>query len=128
MLALIPGAASAEVCDKVRPFWTPGTDATAWTELVALMAAPPSLVLLLLSAIAIRFRHEWGALGVVVLWTAWVSLVAFYGTDGEVQTMATEEGCIGPPTLFIAAVAAICVGMILYVAPPFGRGQNSEND
>lgn len=128
ILACLPGAAWAEVCDKVRPQWTPGTEATAWTELIALMGTPPSLILLVLSALAVRFRHEWGALVVVLLWTGWISLVVFYGTDGDVQEMAVIEGCIGPPTLFIGAVAAICVSMILYVAPPFGRDQNSEND
>jgi len=29
--------------------------------------------------------------------------------------------CLGSPTLFIAAVAAICVGMILYTAPTEAR-------
>lgn len=128
MLSLLPGAASAEVCDKVRPLWTPGTEATVWTEMIALMGTPPSLVLLILTAVAVRFRHEWGALVLVLLWTGWISMVVFYGSDGDIQAAAVAEGCIGSPTLFIAAVAAICVGMILYVAPPFGRDPNSEND
>lgn len=128
ILALLPSAAQAEVCDKIRPLWTPGTDATAWGELIALMGTPPSLVLLLLSALALRFRHEWGALIVVVLWTGWASLVVFYGGDADIQAAALQEGCIGSPSLFIAAVAAISVAMIIYVAPPFGRGQNTERD
>jgi len=92
------------------------------------MGTPPSLALLLLSAIALRFRHEWGALIVVVLWTMWASLVVFSGADGDIQRLALQEGCIASPSLFIAAVAAISVGMIVYVAPPLGRGQNSERD
>ena len=127
-LFLLPTSALAEVCDKVRPHWTPGTGQTAWGEMIALMGTPPSLALLLLSAIALRFRHEWGALIVVVLWTMWASLVVFSGADGDIQRMALQEGCIASPSLFIAAVAAISVGMIVYVAPPLGRGQNSERD
>ena len=111
-----PSAAFAEVCDKVRPTWTPGTQATGWSELIALMGTPPSLILLVLSALAIRFRHQWGALVVVVLWAIWVSLVAMSAPD-EIRQMAINEGCIGSPALFIAAVAAICGGMILYTAP-----------
>ncbi|WP_299722612.1 hypothetical protein [uncultured Tateyamaria sp.] len=128
ILTLLPGVAWAEVCDKVRPLWTPGTEASAWGEMIALMGTPFSLALLLMSAVAVRFRHEWGALVVVLLWTAWVSIIVFYGAGDEVQVLAAQEGCIGPPTLFIAAAAAICIGMILYVAPPFGRDRHSENE
>lgn len=123
-----PGAAWADVCDKVRPLWTPGAQATAWGEMIALMGTPPSLVLLVLSALAVRFRHEWGALVVVLLWTGWVSLLVFYNSGDDIQVAALQEGCVGSPTLFIAVAAAICIGMILYVAPPFGRDPNSENE
>lgn len=117
ILALLPLPAWAGVCDKVRPFWTPGAPATGWDELIGLMGTPPSLILLVLSALAVRFRHQWGALVVVLLWTAWVSVVALVGLDGETQALAIAEGCIGSPVLFIAIVAAICGGMILYTAP-----------
>ena len=112
-----PTAAWAEVCDKVRPLWAPGSQATGWDELLGLMGTPPSLVLLVLSALAVRFRHQWGALIVVLLWTGWVSLVALVGVDNDVQALAIAEGCVGSPVLFIAVVAAICGGMILYTAP-----------
>ena len=117
LIATLPSTALAEVCDKVRPFWTPGAQATSWDELIGLMGTPPSLILLVLSALAVRFRHQWGALVVVLLWTAWVSLIALVGVDNETQAMAIAEGCIGSPVLFIAVVAAICGGMILYTAP-----------
>ena len=127
ILSMVPTGAFAEVCDKVRPTWTPGTEATAFGELIALMGTPPSLVLLVASALAVRFRHQWGALIVVLLWTAWVSVVTFYGADGEIQKLAVAEGCVGSPTLFIAAVAAICVAMILYTAPLKRASTNGES-
>ena len=111
MLAASPSY--AEVCAQMRPNWTPGVPASAWDELIALMSTPPSLVLILASLIAVRFAHQWGALVVVLLWTLWVSLVAMSSPDAA-RLAALQEGCIGSPTLFIAAVAAICVGMILY--------------
>ena len=118
-----PTVAMAGACDKVRPFWEPGAPATAWDELLGLMATPPSLVLIIASALAIRFRHQWGALAVMVLWTMWVSAVAFYGVDDEVQQLAIAEGCIGSPALFIGVVAAICVPMIIYTTPRTDRAQ-----
>lgn len=121
---LTPTAALAEVCSDVRPFVSPGAPGTAFTEMVSLMGTPPSLILLVLSALAIRFRWQWAALGVVVLWSVWVSLVAMQTPDGPLL-LAVEEGCIGPPTLFIALVAAICGGMMLYTAPR--KAKTDEN-
>lgn len=107
------GPAQAATCAQMRPNWTPGVPASAWDELIALMSTPPSLVLILASLLAIRFAHQWGALIVVLLWTLWVSFVAMSAPDPD-RLAGIQEGCIGSPTLFIAAVAAICVGMILY--------------
>ncbi|MEW9918317.1 hypothetical protein AB2B41_01770 [Marimonas sp. MJW-29] len=119
---LAPLPAWAEVCDRMRPLWTPGTPATAWDELIALMITPPSLVLLLLSVLVLRFRHQWGALAVVMAWSLWVSFVAL-STPDAARLHAISEGCIGSPTLFILAVAAICVAMILYTVP---HGRNAD--
>lgn len=116
ILSLLPGAAWAEVCDKERPNWVPGTEATAWTEMIGLFSAPPSLVLLVVTALVVRFRSMWGGVLVMVLWTGLVSLLVFSEPD-EVRLQAVKEGCIGSPTLFIAVVAAICVATILYTAP-----------
>ena len=115
MLALLPGPALAEVCDKVRPFWEPGSPATAWDEFLGLMATPPSLILLLLSAVAVRFGQQLAVLLAVVGWSFWVSYVAL-STPDQVRLDAIAEGCIGSPTLFILAVAAICGAMILYTS------------
>ncbi len=103
---------SAEVCDKSRPDWD-GAPVSAFQEAVFLFSTPASLVLILASLLAIRFRHQWGALITVILWTLLVSLIAM-GDPTGLKEFEVAEGCIGSPTLFIAAVAAICVGMILY--------------
>ena len=114
--AMAPSQALAQVCEQVRPLWSPGSEATGLGELIALMGTPPSLALLIASALAFRFRHQWGALVVVVLWTVWSSIVAL-SEPGETMQNAINEGCVGAPTLFIVAVVAICVGLILYTAP-----------
>ncbi len=121
-LALVPGALRAEVCDKVRPNWEPGTQTTAFNEALFLFSTLPSLILLAATALVLYFRHQWGALIVVVLWTGFVSILAFSGDPTGIEQMAVTEGCVGSPTLFIAAVAAICVAMIFYTAPRPSRG------
>ena len=117
MLAALPTSALAEVCDKVRPHWVPGTDATAFSELISLFGTPPSLILLVATAIVLRFRSKWGGLAVTVLWAGWVSLVSIVGANEEMQQLAAREGCVGSPALFIVAVAAICIATILYTSP-----------
>ena len=111
----MPSAAVAEVCDKLRPGWD-GAPITALQETLSLMATLPSVVLILATLVVLKFRHAWAALGVVVLWTGWVSLISMYDPDGA-QELARREGCVGSPTLFIALVAAICVAMIIYTSP-----------
>ena len=112
----LPSAAVAEVCNKVRPFVGADEPGTVFTEAVSLMGTPPSLILLVLTALAIRFRWQWISLGVVVLWSIWLSLIAMSAPDAT-MLQAIEEGCVGEPTLFIGLVAAICGGMMLYTAP-----------
>ena len=119
--ALLPGAAWAEVCEKVRPAWD-GTEVTMTGEAITQFSTVPALLLLLASAIAIRFRSQWGVATAVVLWTVWVSVVAFFDATGGMRDAAMTEGCIGAPVLFIIAVAAICTGMIVYTFPPPKRG------
>ncbi|MCY4335512.1 MAG: hypothetical protein OXC60_12695 [Litoreibacter sp.] len=116
MTYLTPTAAWSQSCTDVRPSWVPGTQVTAWSEAIQLFSMPPSLVLLVASAIVIRTRSQWGALAVVVFWTGLVALVTF-ASERLYGSLAITEGCIGSPALFIAAVTAICTAMILYTLP-----------
>jgi hypothetical protein len=119
ILALLPGPALADVCASVRPNWIPGTPSTALTEAIALFGTVPSLGLILLTALALRFRSQWGGLTVVVLWAGWTSLVAL--TGDAMMAQARLEGCVGSPVLFLSGVAAICAGTVLYTLPKSTR-------
>ncbi|MEM6940673.1 MAG: hypothetical protein AAF943_06420 [Pseudomonadota bacterium] len=110
-----PAAAAAEVCADTRPGWK-GGPVSAFDEALFLAMTPAALVLILASALAVRFRHQWGALIVVVLWSIFVSFIAL-GDPTGVRALEIAEGCIGSPALFIAGVAAICGGMIYYTTP-----------
>lgn len=115
ILALLPGAASAEVCAQIRPDWD-GTPMTATSEAIALFATLPSLALILATLAALRFRSQWGGLAVVVGWSLWTSILVFVG-GRTLRPAAVAEGCMGSQTLFMVAVVAICVGTILYTLP-----------
>jgi len=115
ILSLLASPAWAEVCDKLRPEWD-GTRATALGEAIALFSSPLGLLLLLGTALAVRFRSAWGGLGITVGWTILITFVVSNDPTG-LQKFAIEEGCIGPMTLFIPLVIAICIATILYTAP-----------
>ena len=105
----------AEVCSLQFPDWD-GVPVTALQETVSLIGSPAVAVLLLLSALVFRFRNQWGALALVLCWTGLVSFLSMFAPNS--RSLAMAEGCVGSPALFIALIAAICVGMIFYTAPP----------
>ncbi len=115
ILSLFASPAAAEVCDRLHPSWD-GAPATAMTEAVALFLSPIGLVLLVATALAIRFKSVWGGLAAVVCWTVFVTFVVQYD-PGNLRQMGMAEGCVGEPTLFIVLTIAICVGTILMTAP-----------
>ena len=117
ILVSLPLPAWAEVCDKVRPGWD-GTPVSAWQEALWIMGSPASLVLLVASALVIRFRHAWGGLAVFVGWSFLVSAFTIYDPTDGMRAQASAEGCIGSPTLFIATVAVIAIGILLYTGKP----------
>ena len=112
---LLPGAAWAEVCDKARPGWDGGQVGPVG-EAISLLLSPAGLALLGLSLIALRFRQQWIGLGAVLLWTVFITVVTMADPTG-LRADAMIEGCIGPPTLFIVAAAAICVAIVLWTKP-----------
>ncbi|MEL6618072.1 MAG: hypothetical protein AAFY39_00275 [Pseudomonadota bacterium] len=116
--------ALADVCATARPGWN-GTPATALHEAMNLFLSPAGLVLLALSIIALRFRSQWIGLATIILWTGFITVVTMADPTG-IRPQAMAEGCIGAPTLFIVAVAAICVAIVLYTRPRKDGSDPSE--
>jgi hypothetical protein len=118
ILAVMPLPAWANsACATIRPGWDGGT-VSAIEEAITLFSSPIALVLLLASAFAIRFRSSWGALALCLAWSFLITAVTFFDPTGGLRTAATAEGCVGSPSVFIALVAALSVGMILYTGRP----------
>ena len=108
---------AAEACAQFRPDWD-GGPVSMWSEAVSLLGSPVSLILLLATALVIRFKSSWGALVVCVSWSLLVSAFTFFDPTGGLRTAATAEGCIGPPTIFVAVAAALSVISILMTGTP----------
>jgi hypothetical protein len=115
ILSLLPGVAWTQDCAVQRPGWD-GAPVSVVQEAVFLASSPAALVLLLGTAVAIRFKSQWGSLAVVLGWTAFVTFLTMLAPASRKLAMA--EGCVGSPALFIGVIAAICVGTIFYTAPP----------
>ena len=122
-LALSAAPAAAQSCAEVRPGWN-GEPVSAWGEVLFLAQSPIVLILILLTALAVRFRSEWGGLLVVVGWSIATYLATNRSGAGDALGTAMAEGCVGNPALFIAFAAALCIGVVVYTAPIGKRKQN----
>lgn len=112
-LCVLPSPAFAQSCADLRPDWD-GVPVSAVAEAVMLFTTPLSLILLLASALVLRFRSNLGALLLVIGWSVQVYLVTFVLPSET----ARAEGCIGSPTLFILIASAIAIGAVIYTGPP----------
>ena len=118
-----PTPALAEACGTLRPNWD-GTSVSAVDELLTVMQTPIVLLLIVATALAVRFRNEWGGLLVVVGWSLSTYLVIGWGSINALRDAAILEGCIGNPSLFVGVAAMVCIGVVLYTAP-LKRGKKS---
>ncbi|WP_100369131.1 hypothetical protein [Yoonia maricola] len=113
---LAPAPAWADVCTALRPAWD-GQPVTAFGEFLYLLQTPVVLMLIVATALAVRFRSEWGGLVVVIGWSLSTFLATGWGANGDIRDAARIEGCVGNATLFILVAALVCVGVVLYTAP-----------
>lgn len=107
--------AAAEVCETIRAGWD-GAPVTTIGEFLYLLQTPVVLVLIIATALAIRFRSEWGGLVVVVGWSLSTYIATGWG-DGAIRAAGIDEGCIGNSSLFVVTAALVCICVVLYTAP-----------
>lgn len=116
-LALLPAPAWAEVCEKLRPGWE-GGPVSMVDEAISIFTSPLSLILLVATAFAFRFRSQWATMAVCAGWSLLVTAFTFFDPTGGLRRQAEVEGCIGSPALFIALAGALCVGLALCTGTP----------
>ena len=107
------------ICTQIKPDWD-GAPVSMFAETLSLASAPITLILLTATIITLHFRHQWAALALVVAWSFYVSFLTILDPENTFA-LARAEGCLGAPTLFIVAVAAICITMVFYTAPNEAR-------
>lgn len=112
-----------DACATIRPGWD-GMPVSAWQEAMTLFSSPIALILLVASAFVIRFRSSWGAMAACLAWSFLITAVTFFDPTGGMRTAADAQGCVGSPSIFIALVAALSVGMILYTGRPPNEGDS----
>lgn len=103
------------VCSNLRPDWD-GTPVSMLSETGALLASPISLLLMIATLGALRYKSQWGSVAIAVGWSVYTAFLTTLD-PGDQLANARIEGCLGSPSLFITLVAAICIGMILFTAP-----------
>lgn len=117
-LAALPATAFAEVCDKVRPDWAAGAGPQGWlAETVYILASPPSLVLLVLLALAFWLARLWIALPAALLTLGFAALLAI-SRQTDMAALAMAEGCIATAA---PAITALILAAILGLARAFSR-------
>lgn len=117
-MAALPAAAFAEVCDKVRPDWEAGAGPQGWlAETVYILASPPSLVLVLLLALALWLPRLWIALPVALLTLAFAALLAI-SRQTDMAALAIAEGCIATAA---PAIVTLTVGALVGLARALAR-------
>ena len=106
--------ASAEVCDKVRPAWTPQDGPVSQFENLALFLFEPiGLIAIGLTLGALLIRSAWfSAVAIVILMLMGALTVSTWSEGDDVISFAISEGCITAPyltTILLIAMAASIV-------------------
>ena len=110
---LVPAPALAEVCDKLRPGWVPGSPPVGWFgETLFTFTAPPALLLLALFALAMWRGWRW-LLVLVSLAAFALAFLLYVGNGAEMAAAARSEGCIGSQTP--AAALSLLLGLLAFL-------------
>lgn len=107
-LTLVPKAALAEVCDKIRPGWVVANGPQSAAEETAyVLFSPVGIGVLGILAVALIFPRRWLAILAVLPAFALCALLAL-GRRGEMSALAITEGCVGSITPTLLILALLC--------------------
>lgn len=110
---LAPMPAMAEVCDKLRPDWTPDDGPVGWlAETALIFTSPPGLVLLALFALAM-WRGWRVPLVIVTMAAVALAFLLYVGNGAAMATTGRAEGCIG--SQIPAAAFSLGLGVMAFL-------------
>jgi hypothetical protein len=106
---LMTTPAMAEVCDKLRPGWSPADGpATMVTELVQFLIWGGGGVVLLGLILGLYLRKAI-ILNAIMLVTLIMAVPYIWPLDPTTRQIAMTEGCVGQPTLVLVVLGLIWV-------------------
>ncbi len=121
VLVLLPGAALAEVCDKIRPGWDISNGPVSQVDNVLFFfsASPATIILVGLIVISLLLRNRWMCLISALVSIALATILMLDWVlewGGKVTEFGIAEGCVVPPYLLSAvflAVFFVCLSVAL---------------
>lgn len=116
LVCLITSTLAAEVCDKVRPAWTPQDGyVSQFEDLAVLLFEPIGLIAIGLMMGALLLRSAWfSAVAIVILMLMVALKVSTWSEADDVIHFAINEGCMTAPyitTIELIAMAASIVAL-----------------
>jgi len=119
ILAALPAPAFAEVCQQVRPLWSPGIDVTIWSEPLYTLTNPLLFIMIVIALAGSAFRHIGVQMAGIIASSFLLIFVSqrLWATDHlGIWARATREGCLAPPYVATAFAAALAVYTIIRAA------------
>jgi uncharacterized membrane protein len=110
---LMASPAMAQVCESVRPGWTPADGPnTMITELVQFLVWGWGGLLIIALVLGLYFRKPI-VLNAVLLVTLIMSVPYIWPLDPANRSLAMTEGCVGAPTLVLVVLGLIWVAALI---------------
>ena len=122
-LGLLAGPAFAEVCDKVRPKWSPSSGpVNQLQELYFFFSDPLGIILIALSLLALFIKRTWLSIFVsmVLVVTAGLLIENWYWPEDGVTHGAYLEGCTANP--LVTGIVLLVSGVIVTL---FGKSEKT---
>jgi hypothetical protein len=106
--------AAAEVCDKVRPAWTPQDGPVSQFENLSLFLSEPiGLIAIGLTVGALLIRSTWfSAVAIVILMLMAALNVSTWREADDVTRFAISEGCMTAPYLTTIVMIAMAASIV----------------
>jgi hypothetical protein len=110
---LMASPAMAEVCETVRPGWSPADGpATMVTELLQFLVWGGGFVVVLGVILGLYFRKTI-ILNAVMLITLIMAVPYIWPFDAANRQLALTEGCVAAPTLVLAVLGLVWVAALV---------------
>ena len=118
--------AAGEVCDKVRPAWTPQDGPISqFDDLALFLFEPIGLIAIGLTVGALLLRSTWfSAVAIVILILIVALTVSTWSEADDVTRFAISEGCMTAPYLTTILLIAMAASILtLTWIKPFDRAK-----